>query len=122
MNRQLGGVQTVFRGPVYQEGYGLGGYFRKFFKWIVPIAEKHVLPHIKSGLEAIGKQSVESISNIAKDTIKGRNIKEATQQHVNEAIDNLTSKAEKHLSGQALKRKKKSKFIYKKRKNIDIFS
>ena len=48
MNRQLGGYE-VFKGPMYQQGYGLGGYFRKFFKWIVPIAEKHVLPHLKSG-------------------------------------------------------------------------
>jgi hypothetical protein len=122
MNRQLGGVQTVFRGPMYQEGYGLGGYFRKFFKWIVPIAEKHVLPHLKSGIEAVGQQTVESLSNIAKDTIQGKNIKESTNQNLNAAIDNLKNRAKKHLNGEALKRKnKKSHFIYKKRKNKDIF-
>lgn len=37
--KQAGGGSNYdyFRGDVYQKGYGLGGTFKKFFKWIVPI-------------------------------------------------------------------------------------
>ena len=73
MYRRLGGVQNVFRGPMYQQGYGLGGYFKKFFRWLMPIAERHVMPHIKSGIETVGKKAVESASRIANDTISGMN-------------------------------------------------
>ena len=123
MSRQLGGVQNVFRGPMYQQGYGLGGYFKKFFRWLVPIAEKHVLPHVKSGLENIGKQAIESVSNIAQDTIKGRNIRESAQEHATEAINIIKNQAEKKLRGEGVKRKgKKRQIIFKKRKTAnDIF-
>ena len=118
MYKQYGGVQNVFRGPMYQKGYGVGGYFRKFFRWLVPIAERHVVPHLKSGLETVGKQAIESAANIAKDTIKGKNIREAAQEHVDTAIDNLKYKAEKKLRGEG--KPKKRKIIFKKRK-FDIF-
>ena len=108
MQRQLGGQQLVFRGPLYQQGYGLGGYFKKFFKWIIPIAEKHILPQIKSGVQEIGKQSIDSLSNIAKDVIKGRDLKEASKVHLSTAIDNLKEKAESSING--IKRKKKKLF------------
>jgi hypothetical protein len=120
MNRQLGGVEYVFRGPLYQQGYGLGGYFRKFFRWLVPIAEKHVLPHLKSGASVIGKQALDSFADIAKDTVQGRNIKESFQERSNQAIDNLKEKANKNLSGNG-KRKLSRKIIFKKRIK-DIFN
>ena len=120
MNRQLGGYE-VFKGPMYQQGYGLGGYFRKFFKWIVPIAEKHVLPHLKSGLNVVGNQALASVANIATDAVKGRDIQEAVKENVSQAIDNLKTKAERKLRGEGHKQKKK-KIIYKKRKiSNDIF-
>ena len=125
MYRQLGGVQTVFRGPMYQQGYGLGGYFKRFFRWIIPIAEQHLLPHIKSGAETLGKQAVQTISDIAKDSINGRNIKESSKEHFDTAINNLKEKIENKLSGKGIKRKKnKNKLvIYKKKKfNQDIFN
>ena len=121
MYRQLGGVQNVFRGPMYQQGYGLGGYFKKFFRWLMPIAERHVMPHIKSGIETVGKQAVESASRIANDTISGRNIQEAAKEHVSQAIDNLKQKAEKTLSGKGVKKKKNKKIILKKSHIKDIF-
>lgn len=120
MNRQLGGVENVFRGPLYQRGYGLGGYFRKFFKWLIPIAEKHVLPQIKSGASVVGKQAIESLAEIAKDSVKGRNFKESFQERTNEAIENLRERADKSLSGKG-KRKLKRKIIFKKRIK-DIFN
>ena len=121
MYRQLGGVQTVFRGPMYQQGYGLGGYFKRFFKWIIPIAQQHLLPHIKTGAETIGKQAVQTISDIYKDSINGRNIKESSKEHFDTANNNLKQKVENKLIGRGIKRKRNNK--YKKRKNNqDIFN
>ncbi len=36
---QAGGSSdyNYFRGSVYQKAYGLGGSFKRFFKWIIPI-------------------------------------------------------------------------------------
>ena len=122
MNRQFGGVENVFKGPMYQQGYGLGGYFKKFFKWLIPIAEKHVMPSIKSGLETIGKQAIDSASRIASDAVNGRNIQEAAREHVSQAIDNLKSKAENKLAGNGKKRKKFNlQKIISKKQQKDIF-
>jgi hypothetical protein len=30
----------VFRGSIYQKGYGFGDVFKKFFRWVVPIVKK----------------------------------------------------------------------------------
>ena len=125
MHKQLGG-HTVFRGPMYQHGYGLGGYFRKFFKWVVPIAEKHAVPHIKAGLNALKTQALDTVSSIAKDAVNGKHIRNSITEHVSQAIDNLKSKAEKTLNGEGCKRTKqqkggvfkKKKIILKKRKDI----
>jgi hypothetical protein len=121
---QLGGGQD--RGPQFQQGYGLGGYFRKFFKWILPIAQKHALPHLQNGAEAIGKQVSESISNIARDTINGKNIKESAQNNIDLALNNLKNKAEAKLRGEGIKRKRSSSrsVIFKRKpktKHRDIF-
>ena len=123
MYRQYGGVQNVFKGPMYQQGYGLGGYFKKFFRWLVPIAEKHVLPHVKSGLQTLGKQAIDSVSDIAHDTLKGKNVRESVEERTFEAIENIKNRAEKRLRGEGIRKaSKKRKIIFKKRKNtLDIF-
>ena len=64
MNKQFGGVNYVFKGPMYQKGYGLGGYFRNFMKWMVPIAEKHILPHLKTWIKTIGQEALSTTNNI----------------------------------------------------------
>ena len=64
----------VFRGLKYQKGYGLGGNFRKFFNWIVPLFQKYALPTIKKGATAIGETAIDSLTNMAKDAIKGKKI------------------------------------------------
>ena len=115
--RAFGGEYKVFRGPLYQQGYGFGGYFKKFFKWIVPIAEKHLLPKLKYGAEELGKQGIESLSNIASDILKGKNIKKAAEENLNLAIDKIKDKVESNLKGSGIKRKAKKVFFQKLKKN-----
>lgn len=123
---QAGGAYdfNVFRGATYQRGYGLGGSFRSFFRWLVPIFKEHALPLLKSGAQEVGKKAISSISNIAKDAVNGRNIKEAAGEHLNTAVDNLKEKVNKKLRGKGIKRRKKRKntiIFQKKAKLNDIF-
>ncbi len=57
---QAGGSSdyNYFRGSVYQKGYGLGGSFKRFFKWIIPIFKQHALPKIEIGLKQVGSEAL----------------------------------------------------------------
>ena len=126
---QAGGNYNFYRGSNYQQGYGLGGYaiqhgsglggmFRKFASWVVPLLKKHALPTLQSSAKAIGREALDSVANVAKDIISGRDIKESVNQRLNTAIETLKEKAEKNIEGGRIKRKRKLKnyIILKKRK------
>ena len=112
---QIGGSFPVFRGDPFQRGYGLGGAFRRFFKWVMPIINQHALPVVKN----VGKELVKGVSNVAMDSIEGKNFEESANNRLNEAVNNIKS-------GKGYKRKKKSLFTKNKRnkkiKIDDIFS
>ena len=124
---QYGGGEP-FKGPPYQLGYGLGGSFRKFFKWIVPLVKQHALPQIQSGISDIGRTAMSSVSDFARDVADGRDLKTSANTHASRAISAVKEKIEKKLSGGKRKRKtrvtrKKPKFILAKqsKKFDDIF-
>lgn len=118
-----GGDYEYFRGAPYQRGYGIGGMFRRFFKWIVPIVEKHAVPAIKE----VGKTALVAAADIAKDAVSGRSLAESAKERLAGSIDNLREMAEKKLEGGGKRRNgKKSKtpkFIIVKKKKLhgDIF-
>lgn len=110
----------------YQRGYGLGGTFRRFFSWIVPILKKHALPVVQEGLKEVGKTALGTAADIAKDSLNGMDVKDSFRQRTVSAIDSLKEKAERKLDGRGIKRRRKSKkqkyIIIKKRKQLkDIF-
>ena len=121
-----GAPDNLFRGTLYQRGYGLGGLFRKFFNWIVPIMNTHALPKVKEGAKEIGRVALQSVSDIAKDALAGKNIKESVQSNATKAVDTLKTKAEQALEGKGIKRHRKhrKKLLFKKLKpsKQDIFS
>lgn len=94
-----------FRGDVYQKGYGLGGTFKKFFKWIVPIFKRHALPVVKSGLKTVGKEALSTAANIANDVVLGKSLKDSANENISGSINNLKETFEKKMEGQGLKRK-----------------
>jgi hypothetical protein len=110
----------VFKGPMYQQGYGLGGYFSRFFKWLVPIAQKHIVPHLKSGIERIGREGTETIAKLAQDAFANRNLKDSSKEHLNQAVNNLKQSFEDTLEGKGVKKKIK-RIVYKKARIKDIF-
>lgn len=121
---QAGNGYPVYIGTPYQKGYGLGGVFRKFFKWVLPILKEHALPIVKT----VGKEVLRGASNIANDKLNGKNLKESAKARIKESLNSL---AESVQSGEGYKRKQKQnkikklisikKFSKKKKRFLDIF-
>ena len=53
-----GGIGPVFKGDIYQDGYGLGGIFGSLFRKVVPILKSTAMTAgktlLKSGADALG--------------------------------------------------------------------
>lgn len=107
----------VFRGMDIQRGYGLGGIFKKFFSWIMPIVREHALPVTKT----IGKEMLKGAINVANDSLEGKNVKESAKSRTKEVLNNLK---ETQL-GKGYKRKQKKIKLHQKPKKLkrskDIF-
>jgi hypothetical protein len=137
---QAGGNYNYFKDSQFQhgydlgglnvhQGYGLGGMFRKFASWVVPIIKKYAIPTFNSGANAVAREAVDSASRVAKDLISGVNFKDSINNRLSKSVDNLREKAESQLAGNGLKRKNKFKKCnhfkktekYSKKKKKDIF-
>ena len=127
---QAGGDYNYYRGSRFQEGYGgiggfnkqsgegLGGLFRKFASWIIPIVKKYAIPTLKSGALAVGREALDSASNVAKDVLKGENFQNSLNSRFNKSVDNLKDLADKSQQGNGIKRPRtlKNVIILKKQK------
>jgi len=120
---QAGGDYDYFKGTQFQEGFGglggfyvqqgagLGGMFKKFASWIIPIVKKYAVPTLRSGANAIGREALDSASNVAKDILSGVNAKESFNNRLSKSVDNLKEKAEKTFEGKGIKRQKTLKNV-----------
>ena len=110
---------SVFRGSPFQRGYGLGGIFKKMYRFFMPIMNTHALPALKRGAEIFGAEAVKAASNVAQDVIKGSNVQDALRHHTSTAIENLNNKVQTKLQSGAGKNNKeryKNVFTTKKKK------
>ena len=83
-------------------------------RYITPLAQKYVIPHLESGAKAVGKQLVHSVSGRVSDAIDGKELKEAANERFHEAVDSLKSKADDVLAGRGTsinKRKKNKNYV-----------
>jgi polyhydroxyalkanoate synthesis regulator phasin len=145
-------MNKYFSGSSYQKGYGLGGIkcqnqrggfalgglFSKFYNYISPYfqrAKSYALPMLKTGAKTVGQEVLNTVHDIAKDIIDGKDISESAKSNINNSIDKLskvaTEKTKVHFNDtiDQLKNKidnVKDKFVgrgYKnKRKKIKIYS
>ena len=60
-----GGDYNTFKGALYQRGYGLGGMFGRFIKWIIPLIKKSAGPLLKGAASALGSEAVTTATNIS---------------------------------------------------------
>ena len=118
-NQQSNSQFPVFRGVRYQRGYGLGGVFRKLFRYIIPIVKEHGVPLLKT----VGKTALKSATNLANDAIDGKDLKESAKLRLKETFENIKNNS--NLSGNGIKNKKRKKLTRKVIKNqkrkLDIF-
>ena len=70
-----------FSGARIQPGYGLGNLFSSI--------AKSVLPLVKSGAKAVGKQVLQSGVDFASDVLNGKNAKQAAIDRAKSAGSNL---------------------------------
>ena len=117
------GLGGIFRGAPYQKGYGLGDVMVKFINWMKPFfskAKENLMPVLKASAKNIGQEVINSASNIAKDLIDGKNLKESSEKNINETIDKLTKT--QAGSGTINKRRLERKNnIRRKKRILDIF-
>ena len=98
-DRPIGGV---YRGILYQRGYGLGQYNYSdrhglgFMDGLAGFA-RFILPSVKNGLKYLGSQAVETVANIAQDAIAGNDIKNSAKRRVREAAQDIFAKAPKAI-------------------------
>ena len=79
----------VFHAMKFQRGYGLGGVFKRLFKWIMPIFKEKAMPILKT----VGDSVIRGTANIAKDALKGRNVRESAKDRFEETLNELSDKA-----------------------------
>lgn len=102
----VGSGMPVFRGHPFQKGHGLGGVFKRFFRFLLPVLKTHALPAMKKGAQVIGTEAVKAAANIARDTISGNDVKESAKTHLNEAIDTISNHAQSSLqNGKGLRKR-----------------
>ena len=109
----------TYRGVRYQRGYGLGGVFRKLFRYIVPFVKEHYVPILKT----VGKTALNSATNLANDALEGKNIKESAKQRLKETFEDLKKKADMKGNGinKGRKRQLTRKLKANKKRKLDIF-
>lgn len=84
------GISQVYIGTPYQRGHGIGSFLGGLFR--------RVLPFLKSGAKAVGKEALKSGLNIAHDVLDhGVTLKEAARDRLRESGRNLKRKAQEKL-------------------------
>ena len=86
---QAGSGYPVFHGTRFQRGYGLGNIFRGLIRWITPIIKTHALPALAAGSKEIGREAIKTFSNVATDTLNGRQFNQVFKERGSEAINSL---------------------------------
>ena len=110
---QASGNDNVFRGVAYQKGYGLGGAFKRFFSWALPLIKENLKPTVSN----IGKELISGVSNLATDAIQGKNLEHSAKERFKQGVKNLGGQV-----GEGYKRKRNlKKRARKKKRTLDIF-
>ena len=98
------GHGQYFSGAAFQRGYGLGNIFASLGKAILPL--------VKSGAKAIGKQALKSGVAFASDVLAGKNVKQAALERTKQAGSTFLRQATapKKLKAPRVQKKKRKKY------------
>jgi len=102
VNQAGSGLGHYYVGSSHQKGYGLGGFLGGLFRTI--------LPFLKSGAVAVGREALRTGSHILADAASGEvPLSSSVKNHTKEASENLMQKLSAKLSGGGIKRKRPAK-------------
>lgn len=102
MDQYGSGTITVYRGSPFQRGHGVGTFLRGLFRTSLPL--------IRRGASAVGKELLSSGVNFLEDLDHDIPAKEAFQQRMKDAKNNLKRKAiDTLLRGGGYKSKRRKK-------------
>ena len=125
---QEGSDLPVYRGHSNQRGHGLGNWFKSFYRYIVPMIQKHALPVLKKGATIVGTEAIKTAANIANDKIAVKKFSETGIERLNEGLEQIQQNWNKQKgsgevddidlkqSGSGIKRKRKKKNFSSKKK------
>ena len=100
-----------FNDARYQQGYGLGNIFSSIAKTVLPL--------VKSGFKAIGKQVLCSGVGFASDVLSGKNAKQAAIDRAKAAGSNLLKAAARKRTARPQKIRVEKR---RRKKHYDIFN
>jgi hypothetical protein len=98
--RGVGGLNKSFK---IQKGNGVGSFFGNFFR--------RLIPYIKTGAKALGSEFLNVGTNLLRDGLNNKDIKESMDTHLTNAGRNLGAKAStsmKTMLGMGYKKRKAS--------------
>ena len=107
---QVGHGLPYFNGARYQQGYGSGNIFGSIVKTVLPL--------VKSGSKAIGKQVFCSGVGFASDVLSGKNAKQSAIDRVKAAGSNLLKAAARKRKSRPQKTRVEKR---RRKKHHDIF-
>jgi hypothetical protein len=107
--KQSGHGLPGFQGQPYQRGNGLGSFFGRLFRAILPVAKKVG----KSALKTVGKEALQLTSNVIGDVSEGKDFKQSVKQRGLKAGRNLVDKAKTAVQNQSGGRIGKRKVVSK---------
>lgn len=88
---QIGtGVGSIYAGPAYQKGYGIGSFLGGLFRGVFPL--------LKKTTKAVGSELLKSGVGLLSD-LTHENPEAAMKKRGKEMINNLSSRTSKHLFG-----------------------
>ena len=98
---QAGGGH-FYAGSSYQKGYGIGSWLGGLFRSVLPI--------LRSGAIAVGREAARAGSHVLADVATGENVRESVRKHAGEVATNLTGQMKRKLESMegsgAIKRRK----------------
>lgn len=83
-----------FQGIPYQRGHGLGSFFGRLFRAILPVAKRVG----KSAIKTVGKEAMNMGASVVGDVVHGgKNFEESLKEHGGTAVRNLANKTAKAI-------------------------
>ncbi len=94
--KQTGHGIQGYQGIPYQRGNGLGSFFGRLFRSILPVAKRVG----KSALKAIGQEALNMGSNVATDLSEGQGFKQSLKKQGLKAGQNLINRTDASIKNQ----------------------